>query len=1066
MSSKRLPPIVKSSFDSISDPEDFSFGNGVGFTPKQLREIFPFHVTIDVDFNIIQLGNKLANYFRTHNICKNPIYHHVKDFFQIISPTSCSWDWKTLRKDVGASFELELLIPASSFTTPRDVTKANRVFLIGGLSISEVQENNDFSKFTATFLLSPNVHSNEELTSLDFKMSDFPVHSFQRELLSLEAQMQSVTNSMYTLDEENKMLKAENERLNSELHGAENIDMRHMIANVAHDLKTPLSAFLNGIDMISDVIKQTEDHLAEEEHAKDIEYTKETLDFIKNNVTNISEINSFMMMTINRCIDYTKASQGVKLVPSPDTMCVEDALRLPLHCMSVLQGKMQIQLTPLSSDICSHIITDKQWFQENVLCLLSNAVKYSYQGVVQVTVTLKPSIDSIAPKQSSCIQQQQKNRSRSVSNASVSSVSPSRSSTIIEHHGLDHRPSHIQSHYQSASPSIHDRDRDSNASSNINQADLVSLDMLSRDDNDIDPVPRKAGAAVHRVSGVSVDSLFRTSLDEESPDILGIASPDSFKILTHIAVSPTTTNNSGNGNNSAGHGESPASLLDSPARRQALLHHPHHHASSPHGSGEMSKSNKFLARALNMVAEKLQDDSLGPLLMVEIEDTGIGLSEEMMANLFSPFSQAQKLAGGTGLGLFSLAKRVEALHGYFGVEKRRDNQQGSLFWFAIPYKPDYEASNAAGKDADLGLGMTSSSAGFGLGDGRLRSRPGRAAERGGVTQQSSSSEHSGSFAIAEDEEYEDSVPKAGFVGTSLLEAGVAAAAAGVTGMSEKDGPPILPSLSYSDSFYKESPKSKKSGKHQRSPSGGKSPSNYSKLNKSGDSCDTTNLYPEGVVPQSIHAEDALNILMVDDSFPILKMTVQVLSRAGYNVDTAVNGAEAIEKIDTHLRTTGHNYDVVLMDLHMPVIDGLEATRRVRLSEAKMIAEYQAHVEALTAAAAAGVTPGSSLSAATAPAVDSPHSNGSNTARQEYSGEIDLTSLKVKIPSEPLLPPSHLVMIGVSASDDNETAMAAFEAGFDGFMCKPFKLQTFQDIYANVTEQQKMAGKETSTPLSA
>lgn len=1055
MSSKRLPPIVKNSFDSTSDPEDFSFGNGVGITPKQLREIFPFHVSIDVDFNIIQLGNKLASYFKTHNICKNPIYRHVKDFFQIISPTSCSWDWKTLRKDVGASFELELLIPASSLATPRDVTKANRVFLIGALSISEVQESNDFSKFTATFLLSPNVRSNEELTSLDFKLSDFPVHSFQRELLSLEAQMQSVTNSMYSLDEENKKLKEENERLHSEVHGNDSIDMRHMIANVAHDLKTPLSAFLNGIDIISDVIKQTDEHLAEEEHAQDIAYAKDSMQFIKGNIANISEINSFMMMTINRCIDYTKASQGVKLVPSPDTMCVEDALRLPLHCMSVLQGKMKIELTPLSGDICSHIITDKQWFQENVLCLLSNAVKYSLHGVVQVTVSLKHSIDSIAPKQSSCIQQQQKNRSRSVSNASMSSVSPSRSSTIIEHHGLDHRHSHYAS-----SPVIHDRDRDSNASSTHNAQDLVSIDMLSRDDGDVDTLVRKQGGAVHRMSGVSVDSLFRTSLDEETPDMLyGIASPDAFKILTHITVSPTPTSTSGNGNGSTGGGaaDSPANVLDSPTRRHLLPGQ--HHSNSPHGSGEMSKSNKFLARALNMVAEKLSnDDSLGPLLMVEVEDTGIGLSEEMMANLFSPFSQAQRLAGGTGLGLFSLAKRVEALHGYFGVEKRRDNQQGSLFWFAIPYKPDIEASNAAVKDGGDG---SAASFGFGLGDNRMRMRPGRVAERGGVTQQSSSSDHSGSFAIAEDVDYEDG---GGMIG--------GAAVAGVFrthSLSEKDQPPILPSLSYSDSFYKESPKAR-SGKHQRSPSGSKSPSNYSKyLSKSGDSCDTTSLYPEGVAPPVGHSETMINVLLVDDSFPILKMTVQVLTRAGYNVDTAMNGAEAIEKIEAHLQTTGHNYDVVLMDLQMPVIDGLEATRRVRKNEAKMVADYQAHVEVLAASAAASSTAGGAAGVAPiAVAVAkggcatedvSLASNGSQTARAEFSDP-----LAAPFPSmEPLLPPSHLIMIGVSASDDNETAMAAFECGFDGFMCKPFKLQTFQEIYASVTQEQKVVDLEPPTP---
>eukprot|EP00969_Alexandrium_andersonii_P052145 2289758-Alexandrium_andersonii.AAC.1 len=62
---------------------------------------------------------------------------------------------------------------------------------------------------------------------------------------------------------------------------------------------------------------------------------------------------------------------------------------------------------------------------------------------------------------------------------------------------------------------------------------------------------------------------------------------------------------------------------------------------------------------------------------VEVEDTGIGMSEEAMKNLFSAFKQAQRLAGGTGLGLFSLAKRIEALNGKCGVAARSDGQQGS-----------------------------------------------------------------------------------------------------------------------------------------------------------------------------------------------------------------------------------------------------------------------------------------------------------------------------------------------------------------------------------------------------
>ena len=333
----------------------------------------------------------------------------------------------------------------------------------------------------------------------------------------------------------------------------------------------------------------------------------------------------------------------------------------------------------------------------------------------------------------------------------------------------------------------------------------------------------------------------------------------------------------------------------------------------------LSNSLKFTERgfvAVEVVSTEATDGRIG--LRIEVSDTGIGLSPEAKSKLFQKFQQADgsitRRFGGTGLGLSICRQLVTLMGGDIGVEDRPGG--GSTFWVSIELEPGGDAKNERARGIDLyGLRILV------VDDLQInRTIFRRQLEGGGAI-------------VAEAADGETCLKMLERAQANALPFDIVLMDHMMPGM----GGDLVAERIRSDTALRQPRLVLASSigvplSTERAAGAGfdaflTKPIRYQVLVDCLSSL-IAEAKPERAIedpvePEGEHPAVQGRILLVEDNAINTLLATTLLEAAGHSVDAVVNGSDAVDAAQLTW------YDLILMDVHMPVMDGLEATRRIR-----------------------------------------------------------------------------------------------------------------------------------------
>ncbi|HEY1253163.1 MAG TPA: PAS domain S-box protein [Terracidiphilus sp.] len=335
----------------------------------------------------------------------------------------------------------------------------------------------------------------------------------------------------------------------------------------------------------------------------------------------------------------------------------------------------------------------------------------------------------------------------------------------------------------------------------------------------------------------------------------------------------------------------------------------------------VGNSIKFTAAGeIEIGVTRAEEDDSSVLLRVGVRDTGIGIPADKMSRLFNKFSQVDssttRIYGGTGLGLAISKQLVELMGGAIGVSSIEG--KGTEFWFTTRFGKQAAARPASVSLADSQrlrvLVVAGNAASFRLLDKQLKAAGVRAV-------------------LAEN--YSRALQ---LLYGAVAENDVFSAAVIDLNLPEISGEHLVRAIK-SDLLLRKMRivllEPVGTSTHSMLLEDGCLPVYLSKPVRKADllraiagtiADAAVSVAPkallESTTPRTVGGIHG-RILLAEDNVINQKVAVGILTRLGMSIDVAGNGKEAVQMLESH------PYDLILMDVQMPEMDGIEATKIIR-----------------------------------------------------------------------------------------------------------------------------------------